>query len=141
MNAAFSPYLLPLYLIHIYFSFSWSDCSRDCGPGIKTRSRSCSEDDFCSGLSEEAAACNIESCSNNDNDKVINGATYSVCKMWGDPHVKRFDGTFIDLLGAESADNYTLIESRYISDSKIKTRYTVSVKTDSRFRATESEKY
>ena len=73
-----------------------------------------------------------------DNDKEIDGATYSVCKLWGDPHVKRFDGTFIDLL---DAGNYTMVESRYISDSEIKTRYTMSITTDSTFRTTESEKY
>ena len=127
------------HIFSIDYLFSWSDCSRDCGTGFKTRSRSCSENERCSGLSEEAAECNTDICpKDKDNDKEIDGATYSVCKLWGDPHVKRFDGTFIDLL---DAGNYTMVESRYISDSEIKTRYTMSITTDSTFRTTESEKY
>ena len=58
--------------------------------------------------------------------------------MYGDPHVKRFDGTFIDLL---DYGNYKMVESRYISDYEIKTRFTVSILTDStNYRILESEK-
>ena len=57
--------------------------------------------------------------------------------MYGDPHVKRFDGTFIDLL---DYGNYKMVESRYISDYEIKTRFTVSILSDStNYRILESE--
>ena len=58
--------------------------------------------------------------------------------MYGDPHVKRFDGTFIDLL---DYGDYTMVESRYISDSSKQTRYTVSILSDTtNYRILESEK-
>ena len=53
--------------------------------------------------------------------------------------MKRFDGTFINLL---DTGNYTMVESRYLSDSALKTKYTVSISSDdSGFRIEESEKY
>ena len=122
--------------------FSWSDCSRDCGTGFQTRSRTCSENDECSGLSEEVAECNTTICPDNDNEKVLTfeqlSGRFSVCKLFGDPHVKRFDGTFIDLL---DYDLYKMVESRNVSDSAIETRYTVSIRAArTNFRIEESEK-
>ena len=113
------------------FAFSWTGCSRDCGTGFKTRNRSCSKNDGCAGLSEEVAECNTNICPDNDNEKVLTfehlSGRFSVCKIYGDPHVKRFDGTFINLL---DTGNYTMVESRYLSDSALKTKYTVSISSD-----------
>ena len=78
------------------------------------------------------------SCADNENEKIIDGIRSSVCKIYGDPHVKRFGGTFITLL---DSGYYKMIKARYFSDSKIKTRYMVSVQSDSKHaRILESEK-
>ena len=49
---------------------SWSECSKSCGGGVKTRSRSCTnpspsatgEDCMHLGMNEELASCNNEAC-------------------------------------------------------------------------------
>nr|XP_033791104.1 adhesion G protein-coupled receptor B1 isoform X2 [Geotrypetes seraphini] len=48
---------------------SWGDCTRDCGGGLQTRSRTCQplpeEGLVCEGVLEEGRLCNRKACSNN----------------------------------------------------------------------------
>ncbi|XP_072023950.1 uncharacterized protein [Amphiura filiformis] len=41
---------------------SWSYCSRTCGTGIRTRTRTCSEAGSCSGSATEMSSCNPQNC-------------------------------------------------------------------------------
>lgn len=41
---------------------SWSGCSRTCGGGSSTRSRSCPNDQYCAGSSSDSRSCNNQNC-------------------------------------------------------------------------------
>ena len=71
------PYF-PFYFLIVIVDGSWGEwgefgeCSMDCGPGVKTRKRSCSSPESqhggrnCKGDAVEDAECKLKECGKND---------------------------------------------------------------------------
>uniref|UniRef100_A0A915MQQ4 Uncharacterized protein n=1 Tax=Meloidogyne javanica TaxID=6303 RepID=A0A915MQQ4_MELJA len=57
----------------------WSECSRLCGKGVRSRSRTCPSDASCPGSSTEQSFCNEQACA----EKETLNAEWSGWSVWG----------------------------------------------------------